>query len=76
MSFNPFWFLVLFASPLLAQDAIQTAEVLTQTQMDPMLALLASGGSTPLGLVLAALLLKGFQPKIRVVIEEDHRKKD
>jgi len=44
--------------------------------MDPMLALLASGGSTPLGLVLAALLLKGFQPKIRVVIEEDHRKKD
>ena len=73
MSNFPFWFLVVFCSPLFAQEALETAQVVTGTQVDPLMALLASGGSTPLGLVLAALVLRGFQPRIRVVIEEDKR---
>ena len=73
MSNFPFWALVLFCSPLFAQDVLETSKVVGSGQIDPLMALLASGGSTPLGLVLAALVLRGFQPRIHVVIEEDQR---
>lgn len=69
MSNFPFWFLIILSSPLFAQDAIEATQALTGHQVDPLVQLLASGGSTPLGLIVAALILKGFSPRIRVIIE-------
>ena len=71
-----FFALILFLAPAMAQDTLATAEVLqSAAQVDPLMALLASGGSTPLGIVLGALILRGFKPVVHIVMDEDKRAK-
>ena len=56
-----FFILILLSAPAMAQDALVATEVLTQNaNVDPLMALLGSAGSTPLGIVLGALILRGL----------------